>query len=139
MSAVASLGAALSRLAERHRRGDATLDVVAQDMSDALLSRCLWPESAYALERFSAALPRATVLQILWWMHEVYQCGGPHALALHTANRLALADAEGVAALSTIQSYLARVHQYNMLRSPLEAEHAAAMMSDIHDSDVAWW
>lgn len=84
-------------------------------LSDAALSRCLWPESAEALERFAAAHPRAPALHALWWAHQTFAAGGPHALWVGAHQR-------GLFALS---GYLVRVHEYCALRTPLAADHAA--------------
>jgi hypothetical protein len=102
-------------------------------ISDAALSRCLWPESAEALERFAAAHPRAPALHALWWAHQTFADGGPHALWVGAHQR----------GLSALTSYLVRVHAFCALRTPLAAEHAAFLnevcgCSDDDTTTITW-
>lgn len=107
----------VSALQSERARGaaDASVQTALTSLSDAALSRCLWPESAEALERFAAAHPRAPALHALWWANQTFADGGPHAL-------WAGAHQRGLFALT---GYLVRVHAFCALRTPLAAEHAA--------------
>lgn len=111
----------LAQLGVRSFRGDlADGGDVWNELPDALLNRCLWPESGVMLECFAAAHPRAAVLQLLWWIHQTYQAGGPHAL-------WAAARQHDMVGLT---SYLVRVHHFHATRTRLEPRHAAFFEPD---------